>query len=90
MTCYTFGSPPVLAHAEGGSGPPVMGLLGLPPSALRNFALENDPVPRALLSVDPTYQVGQLFTLTFLIAAAVVRIWCITCCWKCCGMLAHQ
>jgi hypothetical protein len=59
MTCYTFGSPPVLAHAEGGGGTPVMGLLGLPASALRNFALENDPVPRALLSVDPTYQVRQ-------------------------------
>lgn len=32
-----------------------MQVLGLPEGSVRSFVLENDPVPRALLSVDPTY-----------------------------------
>ena len=30
-------------------------LLSLPPGAVRSFVLDNDPVPRAMLSVDPTF-----------------------------------
>lgn len=30
-------------------------LLNLPPGAVRSFVLDNDPVPRAMLSVDPTF-----------------------------------
>ena len=37
--------------------------LGLPPTAINSFVLEMDPVPRALLSVDPTF---QLFTVSFM------------------------
>ena len=32
-----------------------MQVLGLERSAIRNYVLENDPVPRALLSIDPTF-----------------------------------
>ncbi|GBF94188.1 hypothetical protein Rsub_07175 [Raphidocelis subcapitata] len=55
-SCYTFGSPPVLAHADGGGGHRVLSLLGLSPAQLRNFVLQGDPVPRAMLSVDPAFQ----------------------------------
>jgi hypothetical protein len=34
----------------------VLQALGLPPDAINSFVLEMDPVPRALLSVDPTFQ----------------------------------
>ena len=30
-------------------------LLNLPPGTVRSFVLDNDPVPRAMLSVDPTF-----------------------------------
>ena len=30
-------------------------LLNMPPGAVRSFVLDNDPVPRAMLSVDPTF-----------------------------------
>lgn len=30
-------------------------LLSLPSGAVRSFVLDNDPVPRAMLSVDPTF-----------------------------------
>ena len=30
-------------------------MLGLPEGSMRSFVLENDPVPRALLSIDPTF-----------------------------------
>lgn len=55
-TCYTFGSPPVLAHEQGGGGHRALQALGLPPDCVQNFVLENDPVPRAMLSVDPTFE----------------------------------
>lgn len=29
--------------------------LGLPESAVRSFVLDNDPVPRAMLSADPAF-----------------------------------
>lgn len=29
--------------------------IGLPPSAVQGFVLENDPVPRALLAADPAF-----------------------------------
>lgn len=46
----------MLAHERGGGGGPVLQALGLPPDAINSFVLEMDPVPRALLSVDPTFQ----------------------------------
>ncbi|WIA13252.1 hypothetical protein OEZ85_006841 [Tetradesmus obliquus] len=55
-SCYTFGSPPVLAHEQGGGGHRVLQALRLPSDCVKNFVLENDPVPRALLSVDPTFE----------------------------------
>eukprot|EP00775_Hariotina_reticulata_P005491 gene5491-5726_t len=55
-SCYTFGSPPVLAHQQGGGGHRVLQELGLPLEAVKDFVLENDPIPRALLSVDPTFE----------------------------------
>eukprot|EP00879_Flechtneria_rotunda_P013120 GHRR01013703.1.p1 GENE.GHRR01013703.1~~GHRR01013703.1.p1 ORF type:complete len:350 (+),score=101.70 GHRR01013703.1:1725-2774(+) len=55
-TCYTFGSPPVLSHRQGGGGQRVLDALHLPPDTIRDFVLEHDPVPRALLSVDPAFQ----------------------------------
>lgn len=33
----------------------VVQVLGLKRSAIRSYVLENDPVPRALLSIDPTF-----------------------------------
>lgn len=53
----------VSAHQQGGPGKGMREgggldagqLLGLPDSAVRNFVLDNDPVPRALLSVDPSF-----------------------------------
>ena len=33
----------------------VMQELGLPAAAVRSFVLDNDPVPRAMLSADPTF-----------------------------------
>lgn len=30
-------------------------LLGLPASSLRSFVLDSDPIPRAMLSIDPTF-----------------------------------
>lgn len=33
-----------------------MQALGLPHNCVQNFVLENDPVPRAMLSVDPTFE----------------------------------
>ena len=32
-----------------------MQVLGLPASGLRSFVLDSDPVPRAMLSADPTF-----------------------------------
>lgn len=46
----------MLAHERGGGGQPVLEALSLPPDAINSFVLEMDPVPRALLSVDPTFQ----------------------------------
>jgi hypothetical protein len=34
----------------------VLEVLGLTPSSVHNHVLEMDPVPRALLSVDPTFE----------------------------------
>jgi hypothetical protein len=39
----TFGSPPVLAHAEGGGAGRVLRALGAPPAAAMDFVLEHDP-----------------------------------------------
>lgn len=55
-SCYTFGSPPVLAHEAGGGSDAVLEVLRLPPGSIQNFVLEMDPVPRALLSVDPSFE----------------------------------
>lgn len=46
----------MLAHEKGGGGHRVLQALRLPPNSIQNFVLENDPVPRALLSVDPTFE----------------------------------
>lgn len=34
----------------------MLAAVGLPEGSVKNFVLENDPVPRALLSVDPTFE----------------------------------
>ena len=33
----------------------VLQLLGLPAASLRSFVLDSDPIPRAMLSIDPTF-----------------------------------
>eukprot|EP00884_Botryococcus_braunii_P015633 jgi/Botrbrau1/2753/Bobra.0164s0032.1 len=56
IRCFSFGSPPTLAFSgEGSPSAGVLSVLGLPKSAMRNFVLDNDPVPRAMLSVDPSF-----------------------------------
>ncbi|GAB4818785.1 hypothetical protein N2152v2_005831 [Parachlorella kessleri] len=56
MTATTFGSPPVLSLRRGEDGDAILEALGMAPSSVRNYVLDNDPVPRALLSVDPTFE----------------------------------
>jgi hypothetical protein len=58
-SCYQFGSPPVLAHERGRGGAAALAALGLPADAVRSFVLEHDPVPRALLSADPTFELAR-------------------------------
>ncbi|KAK9824288.1 hypothetical protein WJX72_009195 [[Myrmecia] bisecta] len=53
--CVTFGAPPVLALGAKANGRDIMQVLGLPPTAIQSFVLDNDPIPRAMLSVDPTF-----------------------------------
>ncbi|KAL3139882.1 hypothetical protein ABBQ38_004176 [Trebouxia sp. C0009 RCD-2024] len=55
VQCATFGSPPVLAHKDGKDGDTILQLLGLPAASLRSFVLDTDPIPRAMLSIDPTF-----------------------------------
>lgn len=56
--CYTFGSPPVVTHSNAvASNDAALRALGLPPAALQHYVLDQDPVPRAMLSVDPTLSV---------------------------------
>lgn len=55
MTATTFGSPPVLSLNQGHDGAAILEALGMAPTSVRNYVLDNDPVPRALLSVDPTF-----------------------------------
>ena len=38
-----------------GNGDGVLQMLGLPSSSLRSFVLDSDPIPRAMLSIDPTF-----------------------------------
>ena len=35
----------------------VVQLLGLPAASLRSFVLDSDPIPRAMLSIDPTFAI---------------------------------
>ncbi|KAL4439045.1 hypothetical protein ABPG77_006982 [Micractinium sp. CCAP 211/92] len=53
----TFGSPPVLALARGAEedGRSILQALRLPLDSVRNYVLQDDPVPRALLSADPAF-----------------------------------
>ncbi|KAL4452698.1 hypothetical protein ABPG75_008360 [Micractinium tetrahymenae] len=53
----TFGSPPVLALAHGAEedGRSILQALRLPLGAVKNYVLQDDPVPRALLSADPAF-----------------------------------
>lgn len=46
----------MLAHDKGGGGDRVLEMLGVPPQNCKDFVLQNDPIPRALLSVDPTFE----------------------------------
>ena len=46
----------MLAHRDGGGGKLALKVLGAPPSACRSYVLENDPVPRALISADPNFR----------------------------------
>ncbi|CAL5225467.1 g8288 [Coccomyxa viridis] len=55
IKCYAFGAPPVLSLSEKTAAQNCMSLLNLPPGTVRSFVLDNDPVPRAMLSVDPTF-----------------------------------
>lgn len=53
--CYTFGSPPVLTHSSLlPNNAAALQALGLPQHAMQHYVLDQDPVPRAMLSVDPT------------------------------------
>ncbi|KAL0056403.1 hypothetical protein WJX82_010947 [Trebouxia sp. C0006] len=55
VQCVTFGSPPVLAHRDGKDGNAILQMLGLPSAGLRSYVLDSDPIPRAMLSIDPTF-----------------------------------
>ncbi len=58
--CYTFGSPPVVTYNNNSSissNDDALRVLGLASSALQHYVLDQDPVPRAMLSVDPTLSV---------------------------------
>ena len=53
LTCVSFGSPPVAALKHGGNGGDLPRALRVPPSNLRSYVLDQDPVPRTLLAADP-------------------------------------
>jgi hypothetical protein len=57
LHCTTFGSPPVLALASqpDEDGRSILKALQLPTGTFRNYVLQDDPVPRALLSADPAF-----------------------------------
>jgi len=55
LQCYTFGSPGVMGPHAGEGSARVCKLMGLDPSAIKCFCLDNDPVPRSMLAVDPAY-----------------------------------
>lgn len=60
--CYTYGSPPVLTHSSSLPGnAEALEALGLAPDAMQHYVLDQDPVPRAMLSVDPTLSVLKQF-----------------------------
>jgi len=56
--CHTFGSPPVMAPPGRGPGSEVLAMSGMPVERFRNWVLDYDPVPRAMLSADPYYQMA--------------------------------
>lgn len=55
LSCHTFGSPAVMAHSGSEGSDAVCRTLGLKPSTIKHFCLDDDPVPRLLLAVDPAY-----------------------------------
>jgi len=55
LPAHAFGSPPVLAHKDGGGGGRVMRSLRLPPSSIRSFVHLHDIIPRAGLAADPVH-----------------------------------
>lgn len=55
ISCRTFGSPPALASSCGGLGSTVLRGRSIDFS-IRNWVLDYDPVPRAMLSADPYFQ----------------------------------
>ncbi|BDA40661.1 hypothetical protein COCOBI_01-3140 [Coccomyxa sp. Obi] len=55
IECYAFGAPPVLSLAEKSVARNIMEVCGLPQGCVKSFVLDNDPIPRAMLSVDPTF-----------------------------------
>ncbi|KAK9841107.1 hypothetical protein WJX74_000038 [Apatococcus lobatus] len=54
LQCFTYGSPCVLASAADSTRTAIQ-VLGMRSAAIQNFVLENDPIPRAMLSVDPSF-----------------------------------
>ncbi|KAK9811041.1 hypothetical protein WJX73_008480 [Symbiochloris irregularis] len=50
LHCFSFGSPPVLALADGSTAHDIVKAVGLKPGSLRSFVLDNDPIPRTVLS----------------------------------------
>jgi len=55
LSCHTFGSPAVMAHSDKEGSDKVCEIVGLKPSTIQHFCLDDDPVPRILLAVDPAY-----------------------------------
>jgi hypothetical protein len=58
VSVRTFGSPPVFSSSCGGHGSHIMRQLGIPAHRFRDWVLDYDPVPRAMISADPYYQLA--------------------------------
>jgi hypothetical protein len=63
LSCHTFGSPAVMAHSDKEGSEKVCEIVGLKPSTIQHFCLDDDPVPRILLAVDPAYSLVRRATV---------------------------
>ena len=59
VRAHTYGSPPPFSASCGAQGSAVLEHLGFQRGSIRNWVLDYDPVPRAMISADPYYQLAM-------------------------------